>query len=129
MDVSSFNLSQLLELLALLIPSASGALLGGRYKVAQTWREKVVGFITSVASGFYLGGALGAFLGFPPVVTWGLMFSLGALGTEIVAYLFALLREGVISPTNAAGRWVDILLGRRRDADKNERGPDTEIKP
>lgn len=113
--LDKLNLETALELLALLIPSASGALLGGRYKVAQTRREKIVGYLTSIAAGFYLGGAVGGFFGFPAVVTWGLMFSLGALGTEIVAYLFALLREGAASPTNAAGRWIDIILGRRRD--------------
>lgn len=113
--MDKINLETLLELLALLIPSASGALLGGRYKLNQTWREKLVGYVTSCAAGFYLGGAVGAFFALPAVVTWGLMFSLGALGTEMVAYAFALLREGAASPTNAAGRWIDIILGRRRD--------------
>lgn len=107
------ELTKLVDTALLFLPSAIGAVLGMRYKEASTWRERALGFGLSMAAGYYLGGAIGAYFGLPIEVTWGIMFTLGAVGTEVIAYLFALLREGIASPTTAFGKWIDIIFGRR----------------
>lgn len=101
-----------------LLPAAIGAILGNRYKSLATWRERLVGWLLSMATGYYLGAAFGAYFGLPQEVVWGVMFTLGSIGTQIIAYLFAVLRDGIANPSQEAGRWVDIILGRRRSESK-----------
>lgn len=96
------------------LPAAFGALLGNRYKKEATFRERLVGWVTSMTAGYYLGGMIGGYFNLGEAVTYGLMFSMGSVGTEIVAYVISLLREGALHPTTAAGAWVDIILGRRK---------------
>lgn len=93
-----------------ILPPFFGALVGSRYKKEATRRERVIGMVTSVAAGYYLGAMVGAYFTLPALVTMGLMFSFGALGTEIIAYAFTVLRN---SPQVHIREWIDAILGRK----------------
>jgi hypothetical protein len=107
-DLSKINLKDILPYL----PAAFGALLGTRYRKAQTLRERLLAWVLSLTMGYYVGGALGAYFSLPEATTYGIMFSIGSVGMEIVAYVMSALREGILHPSTTAGRWIDVVLGR-----------------
>lgn len=115
-DFSKINFKDILPYL----PAAFGALLGSRYRnKPQTLRERLLSWLLSLTMGYYVGGGLGSYFGLSETTTYGIMFSLSSVGMEIVAYIMAALREGILHPSTTAGRWVDVILGRplRSDPD------------
>ena len=116
-DFSKINLRDILPFL----PAAFGALLGSRYYRDQPMRERFLSWVLSLAMGYYVGGGIGAHFGWAEATTYGMMFSLSSVGMQIVAYVMAALREGILNPSTTAGRWVDVILGRplrREEEDK-----------
>lgn len=97
------------------IPPAVGALLGVRYAQNQTVRERVVSWGIAMAFGLFVGAGLGEYFAFGRATTGGIMFGIAALGMEVVAYVIAALRQGVTDPASTAGKWIDAVLGRRRN--------------
>jgi hypothetical protein len=97
------------------IPPVIGALLGARYAQGQTVRERVLSYGLSAAMGIFVGAGLGEYFSLGRWATGGLQFFVAAIGMEALAYVIAALRQGITDPASTAGKWIDAILGRRRD--------------
>jgi hypothetical protein len=90
-----------------------GALLGARYAQGRTVRESVTTYVVSYGAGLFVGAGVGEYLGLGYLATGALMFTIGAGGQEVMAYVIAALREGAKDPASTARKWIDAVLGRR----------------
>lgn len=97
------------------VPPAIGAVLGARYAQNQTPRERLLSWLLSMATGWFIGAGVGEHFGLSYGVTGAIMFTLAAVGMEALAYVIAAFRQATADPASAARKWIDAILGRRAD--------------
>lgn len=90
-----------------------GALLGARYAQGRTRRECMTAYVVSYGAGLFVGSGMGEYLGLGYMATGAVMFTIGAGGQEVMAYVIAALREGAKDPASTFRKWIDAILGRR----------------
>lgn len=97
------------------LPPLVGALLGARYAKGATVRERATSYVVATVMGISLGAAAAEHWSLGPWVMGAIMFTVSAVGQEALAYVIAALRQGVNDPASTAGKWIDAVLGRRRE--------------
>lgn len=108
-----------------LVPPLLGAGLGLRYAQKQSVVSRLFGYALSAAMGVYVGGGLAEYMNLGEWSRGGIMFTVAAVGMEVVAYVYAALHEGINDPAGTATKWLRAILpfrGGNRDCLPSDAG-------